>query len=406
MDAKNFLSKDERDISLLGICPVFPEVVEAAFEEAVEEEYPPMFVATPRQVDADRGYTGWSQQDLMDFCRETAERKGYEGPYLVARDHGGPYQSMRDRGDSSVKLDTAIGYSKELFRNDLEAGFDIIHVDATEDPRVDGILDLDKVADRTAELIVSTEEYRRNQGLSEVYYEVGTEEVVGGMTDPDSFERFVDLLRGKLESGQGPTMEKLMFVVGQVGTTMRIDMKNNFDPAQAKKLVKIVSEKDLFLKVHYTDWLSDPVLEEFPEIGIGAANVGPEFATALIKGLERLEEKEVDVLEKSPGSEECSNFMEVLEEEAFADAPWRKFVPPEVPEEDIDSYGENNKRNIALCVGRYVMNKDGVKEAREKLYRNLERFSNVDDPDRLLVDKIKERIDRYVSGFNLSQSLK
>lgn len=401
MDAKKWLARNRGNLTLLGICPIFPEIVEAAFEKAAEKGYPPMFVATPRQIDADRGYTGWSQEELVDFCRETAERKGYDGPYLIARDHGGPYQSMRDRDDPSVELDEAMDYAKELFREDIEAGFDIIHVDATEDPRVDGILDLEEVADRTADLIISTERYRNRQGLPRVYYEVGTEEIVGGMTDPESFEKFIDLLKYKLPSNHDSAIDKLMFVVGQVGTTMRIDMENDFDPDQAKKLVEIVSENDLFLKVHYTDWLEDAVLGKFPEIGIGAANVGPEFAAALIEGLESLEEKEMDSLEGMGKSVGPSNFMGILKEESLEHSPWKKFVPPEVDEDETEEYAEKNSRDIAVCVGRYAMNNRRVREAREKMFENLEKFSSVDDPERVLIESVKESIGRYIREFNL-----
>ena len=38
------------------------------------------------------------------------------------------------------------------------------------------------------------------------------------------------------------------------------------------------------------------MLEQFPKLGVGAANVGPEFAAAIVETLGELEKKEVQAL--------------------------------------------------------------------------------------------------------------
>lgn len=43
------------------------EIIKAAILEARDTGFIPMFIATPRQVDGPRGYTGWSQSDLISF---------------------------------------------------------------------------------------------------------------------------------------------------------------------------------------------------------------------------------------------------------------------------------------------------------------------------------------------------
>ena len=96
-DVKSWLEEENGNSTLLGICPMSEEIIEAALLEAKEKEFAPMFIATPRQVDADRGYTGWSQEELIEFIEKRGKKLGFNGQYLVARDHGGPYQSMRDR---------------------------------------------------------------------------------------------------------------------------------------------------------------------------------------------------------------------------------------------------------------------------------------------------------------------
>lgn len=399
---KTALEEQHGSSTLLGICPMTEEIVEAAMLEAAETGFTPMFIATPRQVDADRGYTGWSQSELVDFAEQCADQYDYDGPYILARDHGGPYQSTRDRDEPDVRLEDAMAYAKELFFEDLAAGFDILHVDATEDARVEGGLDLEEVARRTATLIRSIETERKREGYEEVYYEVGTEEIHGGMTESDDFERYIELLGSKLGKEHADVMDRVLFIVGQVGTTMRIDMTNQFDPEKANSLVSIASAHDLFLKVHYTDWLDTNILEQFPEIGIGAANVGPEFAAAIVESLAELEEEETRALKAEDDLGKRSEFMTTFRDVAVAKAPWEKFAPEDLEEdEELASFAESNRDNIALCVGRYVLTEPDVVDAREALYTNVREHTNI-DPHQFLVENVRETIHRYVDAFDLA----
>lgn len=402
MRIKGYLSGLEGDATLLGICPMTEEIVRAAIVEAKGSSFIPIFIATPRQVDAERGYTGWSQKTLNEFISATAHQVGYRGDYFVARDHGGPYQSFRDRGKRAVPTARAMKYARELFYEDVEAGFDVLHVDATEDPGVNGQLPLEEIASRTAQLISSIEDRIDQKGLPGVRYEVGTEEIIGGMTKPSSFERFIELLKENLSAPE--VFRKVLFVVGQVGTTMRIDMQNDFDPDQARKLVQITGDNDAFLKVHYTDWLDDSILADFPEIGIGAANVGPEFAAALIKGLVELEEKEKRVLRRHDAEGGLSEFFETFKTVAVEEAPWGKFAPDGLKGQELKEFARENRENIAYCVGRYVLNEPQVRKAREALNENVREFSIVEDVEMFLVEKIRAAIHRYVEAFNLDNA--
>lgn len=400
VDIKRWLTDQHGEATLLGVCPMSEEIIEAAVREAASvEEFVPMFIATPRQVDADRGYTGWSQDQLVNFIDETAAAADYTGPIVVARDHGGPYQSMRDRGDSEVPLETAMTYAEELFVQDLESGFDILHVDATEDSTTDDILDLEEVARRTTRLIDYIESHRESEGYSPVYYEVGTEEITGGMTRPSDFERFIQLLHQSLEdAGREDVVDQLLFIVGQIGTTMQINMENSFNPTKARDLENISSDHDLFLKVHYTDWLDNSELSQFPELGIGAANVGPEFAAAMVEGFDSLEDIEQEHVEESSRS----NFMEIFTETAVRDTPWKKFAPDDLSESNRDEFVREHRRDIAYCVGRYVFNDPAVREARQTLYENVRPEMEDTSPNEHVVETVQEAIHRYVKSFGFT----
>jgi len=399
-DVGDWLHENQHESTLLGVCPMSGEIVAATLREAeAEAGFVPMFVATPRQVDADRGYTEWSQAELVAFVEETAEAVGYDGEYVLARDHGGPYQSTRDRGDPHVSLDEAMEYAKELFACDLRAGFDVLHVDATEDPRTEGPLDLDAVADRTASLIEHVEGVRERESLPTVEYEVGTEEIAGGMTETEEFERFICLLGAKLDGIDPEVTGRVQFVVGQVGTTMNVSRENDFDPGKARELLAVTDEHGCFLKIHYTDWLPDADLERFPELGVGAANVGPEFAAAIVEGLERLEDRERRAVEGTDA--EPSRFMETIGDAAVADAPWEKFAPESLGDAERDRFAATHRRDIAVCVGRYVLNDPDVVAARETLYGNLDDHADVADPHERVVEAVQGTIHRYVEAFAL-----
>ena len=196
---KSWLLEKRGKATLLGVCPICKEIVRATLQEAAKWNFIPMFVVTPRQVDADRGYTGWSQEEFVEYVMSTAKELGYMGPLLIARDHGGPYQSNRDRGRPEVSLEDAMNYAKEMFIRDVKSGFHILHVDATEDPAVD-ILEVEEIARRTAELIAYIEDIRVTEKLPKVYYEVGTEEISGGLTEPRKFEKFIQLLKAQFRN--------------------------------------------------------------------------------------------------------------------------------------------------------------------------------------------------------------
>lgn len=236
-----------------------------------------------------------------------------------------------------------------------------------------------------------------------MFYEVGTEEIAGGMTDPQSLKFFIELLEDELKDLKYDIFkDNLVFVVGQVGTTMNLDMENKFDVHQAKKLTDIASNFDLFLKVHYTDWLPDSTIKEFPNLGIGAANLGPEFATASISALSELEQEEKKALSRQGKENEQSKFFKSLKSAAFEGAPWTKFAPDQLQGEELEKYGRENKEKIALSVGRYVLNEPSVKEARKKLYKNLSKYANLVNVEQSLVEKIRTSIHRYIKAFNLS----
>ena len=80
--------------TMVGIGPMSPNLIQAVFELAKDEDFPPMFIASRNQVDMDEmgaGYVnGWDQTRFAADIKKVADEVGYTGPYYLCRDHGGP----------------------------------------------------------------------------------------------------------------------------------------------------------------------------------------------------------------------------------------------------------------------------------------------------------------------------
>ena len=87
--------------TMVGIGPMSPNLIQAVFELARDEDFPPMFIASRNQVDMDEmgaGYVnGWDQTRFAADIKKVADEVGYTGPYYLCRDHGGPWQRDEER---------------------------------------------------------------------------------------------------------------------------------------------------------------------------------------------------------------------------------------------------------------------------------------------------------------------
>ncbi|MCB0024456.1 MAG: class II D-tagatose-bisphosphate aldolase, non-catalytic subunit, partial [Caldilinea sp.] len=233
---------------------------------------PMLFAATLNQVDRDGGYTGWTPAHFVAEMERYAVRYGCTSPLYPCLDHGGMW--LKDRHTKEkLPLAQATAEVKLSLTACLEAGYALLHIDPTVDRTLPAgqAPSVPVVVERTVDLIAHAEAERARLGLPKVAYEVGTEEVHGGLVDIDNFTLFLDLLKQRLDeqglAGAWPT-----FVVAQVGTDLHTTY---FDPAAAQRLTAIVRPTGALLKGHYTDWVENPA--DYAATGMGGANVGPEF---------------------------------------------------------------------------------------------------------------------------------
>ncbi|RPK08283.1 class II D-tagatose-bisphosphate aldolase non-catalytic subunit [Priestia endophytica] len=399
------LQEEGKGSTLLGIGPMSGRLLRASFELAKEKDFPLLFIASRNQVDAEElggGYVnGWNQQTFMKAIRSTAEQVGFNGLYYVCRDHGGPWQRDKERNDH-LDEETAMELGKKSYVADIEAGFDLLHIDPTKDPFEMGkVIPLETVLKRTVELIEYCEQERKKRNLPEIGYEVGTEETNGGLTSTETYESFIIELTNELERKGLP---KPTFIVGQTGTLVKkTENVGTFNFSNAKDLARVAKKYGVGLKEHNGDYIEDDVLLAHLPAHITATNVAPQYGTEETRAylsLSKVEEK----LKEEGLIKEKSNIRNILLEHAIKSERWRKWVVGEQKDVTVDEIfkDENLAEEILDIAGHYTFNNEEVKEGIQQLFYNLK--ENNIDGDRFVVDRIKRSLNTYVECYNLEGS--
>ncbi|MCR4871234.1 MAG: class II D-tagatose-bisphosphate aldolase, non-catalytic subunit [Atopobiaceae bacterium] len=396
------LTAQGRPSTMIGIGPMSPNLLQAAFELARDCDFPPMFIASRNQVDLDElggGYVnGWDQFRFAADIKAAAEAVGYEGDYYLCRDHGGPWQRDGER-NAHLPEDEAMALARMSYKADLEAGFDLLMIDPTKDPyQIGKVIPLDVVLSRTVDLIQYCEDERRALGLPEIGYEVGTEETNGGLTSTEKYQEFIERLKVEL-GDRGLPMPT--FIVGQTGTLTRLtEQVGHYDFDNAVSLAKMAASYGVGLKEHNCDYLDDITMLIHAPAGVTASNVAPQFGTEETRALLRLAELEGKLAEKGLVAEP-SRLRDVLLERAILTERWRKWMVGEDTKLTVEQiFADPEKALVILDIaGHYTFNEEPVKAEVAKNAANLAACHI--DAQRYAVDCIKRSIRQFVEGYNL-----
>jgi len=391
----SIMTSGKRGVTLLGICPITINVIKASIQTANFMDFPLMFVATLNQIDIDGGYTGLTQKDFVKLVRREVERQEYNGPVIIALDHGGPW--LKDKHViEGYGFEEAMDWVMRSIEACIKAGYDLLHIDTTVDITLGRgkKLSISDVVKRTVTLIEYAEEVRKREGVQKLSYEVGTEEIHGGITSPELFEKFIIELRIKLKE-RGLEEIWPCFIVGDIGTYPMLE--NKLDAGKSKILVNIAKAYNLHVKGHYTDFVLNP--EEYPKIGIAAANIGPELAYSEYLALNSLAniEKKLFYSGKIP---ELSNIVEELDKLIIESGRWKKWL--RAGEIDWKKIPHNMRQWLFGTSARYVLSDQQVIDRISKLSDNLEKYGiNVNER---LDKSIKDTLVRYANAFNLKDT--
>ncbi len=376
----------EGQTCLLAICPNSRAVTKAALLAAQEANAPLLFTSTLNQVDRDRGYTGWTHDDLIAFIDRKADQLDLDVPILPCLDHGGPW--LKDRHViEDYTYEEAMTAVKRSLESCIDAGYELLHIDPTVDQRQPDRepASIDWVVEHTLELIEHAEAHRRAQGRPPISYEVGTEEVHGGLADRDKFERFLEGLDAGLRE-RGLDDAWPCFVVGKVGTDLDTSY---FEPDTARDLTTRTKPYGALVKGHYTDYVDNP--DDYPLAGMGGANVGPEFTEEEYKAL-----MDLVALEKKIGK--TSGLKKALRKAVVESGRWKKWLHADEGGRAFDELEDDRQEWLVRTGSRYIWTDPEVRAARQRLYENLDDHR---DAEAYVLWRVKQAMMKYYHAFNL-----
>jgi len=374
----------KRRSTLLGVGPMSVNCVDAAIELSNQYDSPLMLIASRRQIDSEDfggGYVNnWSTDRFADYVIENDKK----GKILLARDHGGPWQNELEK-EQKLGLRKAMESAKASYQADIDAGFQILHIDPSVD--IHGTPSTDEVLDRVFELYEFCWSHAQ-RSCKEVIFEIGTEEQSGSTNTQEELDYTLEKIKQFCDKNHLP---RPTFVVIQTGTRV-MEMRNvgSFDtplrvaeelPAeiQVPKMVQICHQHGIFMKEHNADYLSDEALQWHPRLGIHAANIAPEFGVAETKAL-------VHCLEQNGLQKLANSFLEF----AFESHKWEKWM--------IDGSSATD-RDRAMIAGHYIFSKPECHEIKNHAEHELSQKGI--DLNSELKEAVKKSIYRYMSNFRL-----
>ena len=374
----------ERRCTLLGVGPMSANCVDAAVELSNEHRVPLMLIASRRQIDsADFGggyVNNWDTDSFANYVIDTDS----QAMIILARDHGGPWQSDKERKDE-MSLRRAMESAKESYRADIDAGFQVLHIDPSID--IFSTPDIDEVLERLYELYEYCWSYAQRR-RHEVIFEIGTEEQSGSTNRQEELEYTLGKMKEFCHYNNLPYPT---FVVVQTGTrVMESCNVGSFDspvrvanelPAeiQVPKMIEICNRYGIFMKEHNTDYLSTESLCWHPRLGIHAANVAPEFGVAESRAL-------VSILEMNGMHDVADTFLDI----SYSSGKWEKWMLPDTKSTD---------REKAIISGHYIFSSEQFRELKSEANHRLSGI----DLDEHLKDEVKKSIFRYMKAFRLAR---
>ena len=363
--------------------PMSKNCIDAAIELSNELRIPQILIASRRQIDSSEFGGGYVENfDTHSFANYVRSKKSDN--IFIARDHGGPWQSLVEQ-NSNLNVSDSMKSAKKSFETDILSGFDFIHIDPSI-PIQNENLTIEQILSRLFELYGYIYEFAK-QNNRNIEFELGTEEQNGYAQDLEKFEYFLNEVQKFCIKNK---VTKPTFVVAQTGTKV-MEMQNigifGSNLNESKKIslnillktLEICNKFDVLLKEHNTDYLSDEALALRPIIGIHASNVAPEFGVIETKAL-------LYILKMFGYDEEINFFIQT----ALNSNKWKKWMLKNSKATDIDK---------AIICGHYIFANESIKNMRDKVSRELI-VKNI-DLDNYLKRIIKQAMTRYIRLFKM-----
>ncbi|MGL5729052.1 MAG: tagatose-bisphosphate aldolase subunit KbaZ [Plesiomonas sp.] len=387
--------KSGKDTGVYAVCSAHPLVIEAALQQALNDNSILLIEATSNQVDQFGGYTGMTPADFRDFVVQKAQQYQFPLARLVlGGDHLGPNRWQTQPAEEAMR------HAEDLIAAYVAAGFKKIHLDCSMScagdptPLTDAI-----VAQRAARLAQIAEQTAKEIfGQSDLVYVIGTEVPVPGgaaevedelsVTSPQDARTTIEYhLQAFQHAGIANCWERVIALVVQPGVEFNHTGVIDYERDKAAQLSQVVNEyPHMIFEAHSTDYQTELAYKELVQDHFAILKVGPALTFAMREALFNLCAIEEELVVKS----QTSNLRERLEN-CMRENPnhWEKYY-----------HGNRQQQRFSRIYSfsdriRYYWPDDAVNEAQNKLFDNL---SGVDIPLPLLSQYLPEQFKRVREG--------
>jgi D-tagatose-1,6-bisphosphate aldolase subunit GatZ/KbaZ len=119
-------NRKQEAVGLFSVCSAHPWVLQAAIQQALDDESMLCVESTSNQVNQFGGYTGLTPSQFADYTRSIAQREVFPSErILLGSDHLGPYPWRTEASRKALEKACA------LVRGCVLAGYIKIHLDAS-----------------------------------------------------------------------------------------------------------------------------------------------------------------------------------------------------------------------------------------------------------------------------------
>ncbi len=378
---KDFIKNKRATMLCSG--PMSKNCIDASIELSKQFDIPQILIASRRQIDSEEfggGYVeNFTTEEFVKYVKSKNAKKVF-----LARDHGGPWQSIFEKENNLNVIDSMTS-AKKSFENDILAGLDFLHLDPSI-PIQGEDLTIDKILNRLFELYGHTYEFAKQNNKS-IQFELGTEEQDGYGQNLDQFEYFLNETYKFCDKNK---IKKPTFVVAQTGTKVmecqnvgifkdNITTNSDLSFDHLKQTIAICNKYNVMLKEHNTDYLSNEALSLRPILGIHASNVAPEFGVVETKGF-------LYLLNTFGYKKEFDLFVDT----AIASNKWVKWMIKDSNASQI---------NKAIICGHYIFANEQIKHMKQKVASEL--LSKNINLDEYLKTLIKQSMTKYIQLFKM-----
>ncbi len=362
---------------VFSVCSAHPLVLQAAFEQALEDASAVLVESTSNQVNQEGGYTGATPAEFVAFASRLARETGLPGGRVVlGGDHLGPNPW------TALGAEAAMDRASVMVRDYVRAGYSKIHLDASmrcaDDPP--GPLADAVAAARTADLAVAAEAAaaERGAGLPPPVYVIGTEVPTPGgqagehggpaVTSVDDAERGLELTREAfVRRGLDAAWRRVLAQVVQPGVEFGDEAVYPYPRAAALGLRTFSESRGVVFEAHSTDYQAEDALRALVEDHFAILKVGPELTFAFREAAFALEDVERELLERR-APRRLSGLRRALDAAMTRDPRHWKAYYPEGDEESL-----RLRRQFSLSDrARYYWPVPEVQVAVQRLFANLD----------------------------------